>query len=240
MADMVNLQISSTISQFGSEKRFEKNILISALKGKLELITGVTSGWMEVELYNENNVLISKLTDDKMLGYYSPLDSWRIHVINKNPNTVAGEFDDLSKVEKYEMAEDEYDKKQDSVRNFMKRNKLGKFSEDAKNAEELALEKEKGEEERAKTFKVGDRCETSVPKQAKRRGVVMYIGSTEFKPGCWVGVKYDEPLGKNNGSVQDKRYFTCPPKYGGFVRPSQMEVGDFPEDDLGFDDDDEM
>lgn len=59
----------------------------------------------------------------------------------------------------------------------MKRNKLGKFSEDAKNAEELALEKEKGEEERAKTFKVGDRCETSVPKQAKRHGVVMYIGT---------------------------------------------------------------
>lgn len=29
---------------------------------------------------------------------------------------------------------------------------------------------------------------------------MLIAGTTDFKPGYWVGVKYDEPLGKHNGT----------------------------------------
>lgn len=57
-----------------------------------------------------------------------------------------------------------------------------------------------------------------------QRGTVAYIGATLFASGKWVGVILNEPKGKNDGTVQGKRYFTCEENHGIFVRQSQ--VGD--------------
>ncbi|MBN3313923.1 DCTN1 protein, partial [Atractosteus spatula] len=58
------------------------------------------------------------------------------------------------------------------------------------------------------------------------RGTVAYIGATLFATGRWVGVVLDEAKGKNDGTVQGKKYFTCEENHGIFVRQSQIQMVD--------------
>ncbi|XP_059504616.1 CAP-Gly domain-containing linker protein 4-like isoform X3 [Stegostoma tigrinum] len=51
---------------------------------------------------------------------------------------------------------------------------------------------------------------------------IKYIGPTDFAPGIWLGLELRSPKGKNDGSVGEKRYFTCKPNYGVLVRPSRV------------------
>ena len=50
--------------------------------------------------------------------------------------------------------------------------------------------------------------------------------------GFFVGIHLDEPFGKNNGSFNGVKYFECLSKYGMFLRPKKITVGDFPEEDI--------
>lgn len=52
----------------------------------------------------------------------------------------------------------------------------------------------------------------------KAIGIVKYVGTTDFSKGIWIGLELDEPIGKNDGSVQGKHYFPCRPHHGVFVR----------------------
>lgn len=46
-------------------------------------------------------------------------------------------------------------------------------------------------------LKVGDRCQVE---PGDKRGVIKYVGRAEnLGPGFWIGVQYDEPLGKHDG-----------------------------------------
>ncbi|XP_067837142.1 dynactin subunit 1-like, partial [Heptranchias perlo] len=72
-----------------------------------------------------------------------------------------------------------------------------------------------------KPLKVGSRVEVI---GKGHRGTVAYVGATMFASGKWVGVILDDAKGKNDGTVQGKRYFTCEESHGIFVRQSQIQI----------------
>ncbi|KAE9003474.1 hypothetical protein PF010_g14033 [Phytophthora fragariae] len=55
-------------------------------------------------------------------------------------------------------------------------------------------------------------------------GVVRYIGTTRFATGTWVGVELCEPKGKNSGTVDGEKYFSCAPNHGIFIRASRLDL----------------
>ncbi|XP_076165719.1 tubulin-binding cofactor B [Ptiloglossa arizonensis] len=233
-SDFVNLSITTSNQQsYCVERRFQKGITIDEFKGKLELVTGGNPVTMIIEVYDKNSKLICKLDDgQRLLGSYPIDDGMRVHVIDNFSRTE----ENLNNVEKFEISEEEYAKRADTVKAFLEKNKLGKYNEEKmkKKVEEKSQEEE-AEAAAAQLCQVGDRCEVCVPNQPKRRAIIMYVGKTEFKEGWWIGVKYDEPLGKNDGTVNGKKYFECLPKYGGFVKPIHIKVGDFPEEEFDLD-----
>uniref|UniRef100_A0A803SQ60 CAP-Gly domain-containing protein n=1 Tax=Anolis carolinensis TaxID=28377 RepID=A0A803SQ60_ANOCA len=226
---------------------------------KLELVVGSPASCMDLELYTVDDKFVMKLdSDEALLGSYPIDDGCRIHVIDRSGANI-GEYEDVTRVEKTTLISFPTD----TARSFMKRSKLGQYNREEMLKKEAEQEQKLAEEKAlVEAISVGARCEVRSSGQPNKRGTVMYavtsrgrraclvgfskhhftpsllfpIGLTEFKPGYWIGVKYDEPLGKHDGSVGGKRYFECQPKYGAFVKPQHVAVGDFPEEDYGLDD----
>lgn len=45
--------------------------------------------------------------------------------------------------------------------------------------------------------------------RGSKAGTLRYVGITDFASGIWAGVELDDPLGKNDGSVDGKRFVCC-------------------------------
>ncbi|GBP53852.1 Tubulin-folding cofactor B [Eumeta japonica] len=236
--DYVNVHITKSDADDAApvERRFKKGITVLEFKTKLELVTGGSASTMKLKVYDKKDNYICDIdNDDALLGAYPIDDGMRIHVID-NFVLVKG-LNTNESVERFQLTEEEYEKKGETLRSFLQRNKLGKYNEEEMVKLKEQQEAELKEEARlASAVTLGARCEVRMPNQPRRRATVRYNGPLDGARGFWIGVQYDEPLGKNDGSVNGKMYFTCQPKYGGFVKPAYVVIGDFPEEQFDLDD----
>lgn len=161
----------------------------------------------------------------------------------------------------------QYEALTDSVLQWKKTHRLGRFDpklqqqqqqQQQASLQQLAAERAARDEAaiRERRVEVGRRCR--VGGEDARRGTVAFVGEVEGLGGDkergarWVGVRFDEPVGRNDGSVvvadaggesgsgsSRKRLFECRPGFGVLVRPEKVEVGEewVPLDDLEVDED---
>eukprot|EP01132_Coremiostelium_polycephalum_P001359 gene1359-1716_t len=201
---------------------------------------GTEPKYMELLLRTSNREkIIERFTsDERTLESYSNeiRDGMNIHVIDRDPNHYIADLQDTSSIDKVEyITDDQYDQKEGTAKKWFQQQQQEAMVKKL----DQQLDEQQRDEQLIKSFTIGQRCKVfsttttdNVDDDDYRLGTIEYIGKTEFAPGYWIGVKLDLPLGKNNGTVKGKLYFTCPQNYGSFVKPKNILVGDFPEEEI--------
>ncbi|KAJ0960451.1 hypothetical protein J5N97_001733, partial [Dioscorea zingiberensis] len=218
--DSVLLQVThDSIKSFSAELRFSLQTTIESVKEKLWRKCGTSVGSMLLQLFDESGSKLCDLADNsRPLGFFSPHDG--LHIVDLDPSSVTSRVDGwriLHLSGKYTISEEAYNKLDSNFRKFK---------------EKLASQNATGNQNKlpdnymvdlCANIKVGDRCEVE---PGEKRGVVKFVGKAETAgPGYWVGIQYDEPLGKHDGMYgEGKRYFDCPPhNMVALLRPDKVK-----------------
>ncbi|KYQ90814.1 tubulin folding cofactor B [Tieghemostelium lacteum] len=196
-------------------KNFPLTLSIKEFKEKLHRFAGTDTKWMHLQFRSGPDRDIIKDIDlnqeeSVTLDSLSLVDGMNIHIIDKDPNQYIMELVDTSKAEKVKMSDAEYDLRENTVKKQLEKQKLEQ--------QQLKEQQEISDNQEPSHLKVGEKCLVKSDDSSTRLGIIAFIGQTEFSSGYWVGVILNQPLGKNDGSVKGKSYFSCQPNYGCFVR----------------------
>lgn len=216
------------------------------LSGRLHEITGVELLDMKLIIDKDRGVpIFPKEVMQKKIGNISTIE-----VIDTNENSMASQIkrdlESQREEQLFKYSEKDYENRSDSVLKWKKDNKLGRF--DPIFQEKMQAQSRLNNAKVNSLFdKVGERCSVTSAEDGptlERRGWLRFVGKVleTNTDEIWCGVEFDEPVGKNDGSLGGTVYFgPVNQNYGGFVKPVNVEIGPqfqpFIDDDLLLSDD---
>ncbi|KAI9849413.1 MAG: hypothetical protein M1838_000156 [Thelocarpon superellum] len=222
----VSLLITSASSS--SERRITPSWSIATLKSKLEPVTGIPPSSQRLVLHvgGAGGVDDDTLHDGREISApdetKTTLENWRlsrgdsiygtcpdvssqslVKVHDLRPPSARPNWTDASQVPKYMLPAEKYAALPSTVLAWKKAEKLGRFDPDAP-AKHEAMVRAHEEEAKERGLEVGLRCRVGA--DDTRRGAIAYVGPVPEIPGqiggWWIGVRFDEPVGRNDGSVK--------------------------------------
>lgn len=247
--DDINVHLTSDLTS--SERRLSPDWTLEYFKNRVEQITGIPPASQKIWIYQTADSSERTPINDSLNTQNTHLEDLkihpgtRIHIESKDNDPELTELQrDLlntsDKNELYKLDEKQYDQMPNTVKRWKQENKLGRYDPVLRAKKEHIIQEDKL---RASEIHVGDRCKLT-NSSIQRLGTVRYVGKVpEIDPErIWIGVELDDPFGKNDGCIKGGRYFTCKENHGSFVRPLVVKTGDFPPEELPFDEksDDEL
>ncbi|KAI6170783.1 Tubulin-folding cofactor B [Aphelenchoides bicaudatus] len=197
MKKTVNIKITAPEAEYPYQKTFPIEMPLVEFKRRIELVVGIYAADMVLSLLNAEGKFVTELRQEgKTLSELGVQEDFTVEVKDKSGKFV----DPLSgSVEHYKINDDNYEQREESFRNFKKRNIPAHIA-------------------------VGNRCIVTSKLKGNRSGQIAYVGEVDFKPDeVMIGVVLDEPLGKHDGSVDGKRYFECQQLHGVFVEKRNIK-----------------
>lgn len=243
----MDISVFFTSDLTSSERRISPQWSVKYLKQRLEQITGIDPKFQQLQYYptktsNEHRIVGgTDQEDEKTVHDYGIEALSRIHVNDTDPESKLGglsaenEDDDSH----FKLTDEEYASRKDTVLQWKKDQQLGRFDPSFHEQKSLA---QKQNEELAQHIAVGSRCRV-INIEGERRGAVKFVGKIDQLDqgeNVWVGIEFDEPVGRNDGLIGAYKVFECRQNHGSFVKPKQVEVGDFPELDPFASDEEEL
>lgn len=238
---LLNVEHSNLKSTRLMELRMDSRASVDDVKQRLYLHTGTRPANMHLFVRDFSAATNSRklAPDSSTLASHNLQSGDTLFVVDEDPYSVSanGWLEDTSLCPKYELSEEAYDKSENTYRKFKERMRekdpnWSMTSELARRVNASNSGRSVDFDETPPKISVGNRCQVF---PGDKRGEVRFVGRDlkGLPAGWWVGICYDEPVGKNDGTLKGVRYFKADKNYGGMARPSNVTVGDFPPlDDL--------
>ncbi|GMM49755.1 Alf1 protein [Starmerella bacillaris] len=187
---------------------------------KMELVTGIPYQFQNISIKQPGNEAAVAGTPfkDGTLASVNICEDCCIYIADGRPDDEKLNLNE--QVDRYEMPDEEYERRGNTLLEWKRRNMLGRFSNDATKANVVSVS-----DDTAPTVSVGEECFVKISSGEVLRGKVAFIGEVPVvQPGIWVGVDLVTADGKNNGTVRGMKLFETKPNHGILVRSGAVRA----------------
>lgn len=199
----IELEIVSPLAS--NIKSFRNEASWGEVCKSLEQITGIERPLQVVECSKTDgkSIIVGEKDMTTSIGDWGAVTGCRVLISPQNGDSIVSQLADQGEeAEGFHLAEETYAKRATSV---------------------LQWKKQLGVQEEECNIYVGDRGSVS----GKGECTVRFVGKVkELEDRVFLGVEWDSPQGKNDGSLKDgSRYFQCGMGFGSFIPPSRFKIG---------------